>query len=676
MKLFLILLIIISSYTLVSPSTFFASLVFLGLACYFALKRYKNDKKFLLFLLIIFVLFLIIRNLNFKTFQSSDSFYAIVIKKKDSYFIAFDGIEKIYVKSDDTSIDILDIVKLNGNFADYKGQPVLESGFDFKKYLQERGIERQIYVNSIERIFNFPFDACEFKNKIINQFESTSSKVLVKSLLFGEISYDDSLTKELRISGSFILIALSGLHISGLYSLIENLLAKFLKKEHEKIVTYILFIPWFLLNLFSITFIRIFISKTVHLIKEKKNLNLDTLETKSIVYLIILIFNKYALSELSMQIGMSISFLLYFSSTLLNRRRKIFRKLFSSLIVFLILIPFNLSINYSFNIFNISINLIISPIIKYILIVVFPSVFLLKFSFMESILNTFYDFLNLINIHTFNINGPFLNQYTLVLYFSLIIALIYLAEVGNIKAKVINYVLIFVFGFCHFVPFERFNSVEISFINIGQGDSALIRLKNENILIDTGGSIYRDLATENLIPYFRQNKIYKINKVYISHYDMDHYYALNSLKKYFLVDEVIDYNNFYEYESDEIYIQNLNKYKDVATDENSKSLVLYTKIYDYTFLFTGDAPKEIERAIINDNPNLNIDYLKVGHHGSNTSSLDEFIRLISPQEAIISCGVNNSYGHPNIEVLRTLEKYQIKIRRTDLEGTIKYKFFV
>ncbi len=676
MKLFLILLIIISSYTLVSPSTFFISLVFLGLASFLAFKNYKKDKKFLLFLLIIFIFFLAIKNLNFRTFQSSNSFYGIIIKKKDNYFIVFDGIERFYVKSNDTSLDMLDIIKLDGNFANYSSQPVLESGFDFKNYLAERGINRQIFANTIDKLFNFPFNSCEYKTRVINQFESESAKTLIKSLMFGEVNYDDSLIKELRISGSFILVALSGIHINGLYSIIEKTLSRFVRQNKEIYITYILFIPWFLINIFNITFIRIFISKTFYLIKEKKNLNFDALESKSIIYLSILILNKYALSEISMQIGMSISFLLYFCSTLLNQKRKIFRKFFSSLIVFLILIPFNLSITNSFNISNLSLNLLFTPLINLILLIIFPSMFFLKFSFMELILDAFYKLLKLINIHVLNINGPELNQYLIVLYFALIIALIYFSEVHNIRAKIVNLFLIIIFGFLHLFPLERFNSVEISFINIGQGDSAFIRLKNENILIDTGGSLYHDLATENLIPYFRKNKIYKIDKVYISHYDTDHFYALDSLKKYFIVDEVVDYNNFYEYKSDEIHIQNLNVYSELFTDENSKSLVLYAEIYNRTFLFTGDAPKEIEKAIIIDNPNLNIDYLKVGHHGSNTSSLDDFIRLISPQEAIISCGVNNSYDHPNKEVLRTLTKYKIKIRRTDLEGTIKYKFFV
>ena len=86
----------------------------------------------------------------------------------------------------------------------------------------------------------------------------------------------------------------------------------------------------------------------------------------------------------------------------------------------------------------------------------------------------------------------------------------------------------------------------------------------------------------------------------------------------------------------------------------------------------GDATKKIEEKIMKDNKDLVVDYLKVGHHGSNTSSSEEFIKFYHPKEAIISVGKNNKYNHPSSQVIDTLKKYQIKIRRTDEEGTIKY----
>ena len=92
----------------------------------------------------------------------------------------------------------------------------------------------------------------------------------------------------------------------------------------------------------------------------------------------------------------------------------------------------------------------------------------------------------------------------------------------------------------------------------------------------------------------------------------------------------------------------------------------------YSFLFTGDAPVSIEKQILEDNPGISCDILKVGHHGSDTSTCAEFLDALKPKEAVISVGYKNHYGHPKKEVVERLEERGIRIRRTDEEGTITY----
>jgi competence protein ComEC len=106
-------------------------------------------------------------------------------------------------------------------------------------------------------------------------------------------------------------------------------------------------------------------------------------------------------------------------------------------------------------------------------------------------------------------------------------------------------------------------------------------------------------------------------------------------------------------------------------DENENSNVIYTSIDDYYFLFMGDAGKEKEMDILNSFNLSNIDVLKVGHHGSKTSSTNTFINKINPKYSVISVGRNNIYHHPNKEVLNNLSNS--KIYRTDKEGSIVIK---
>ena len=226
----------------------------------------------------------------------------------------------------------------------------------------------------------------------------------------------------------------------------------------------------------------------------------------------------------------------------------------------------------------------------------------------------------------------------------------------------------------YLLPIRPLIVTSISFINVGQGDSCLIHQGTTSILIDTGGSVYKDIAKDCLIPYFKKMQIYDIDLLITTHNDYDHMGAVSSLINNFPVKEyVTDYKSF-PLTIDNITITNYNHYESMWKEENDTSLVLSFSVKNTNFVITGDAPIKIERQIMKDNKEIKCDILKVGHHGSKTSSSDEFISYLNPKEAVISCGVNNKYGHPNQEVLSILNRHKIKIRRTDLEGTIKYSF--
>ena len=223
------------------------------------------------------------------------------------------------------------------------------------------------------------------------------------------------------------------------------------------------------------------------------------------------------------------------------------------------------------------------------------------------------------------------------------------------------------------LPIENQVSNEVNFIYVGQGDCTLIRNKNKVALIDTGGLTYKDVANSSLIPYLKKKKIYKIDTVFITHYDYDHYGAYNELIKTYKVSRFYDYDSIFPITMGDVTFQNYNKYGSNSQEENDKSLVIGFNLCQKDFLICGDAPSSIEKEIMKHEEAIACDILKVGHHGSNTSSSEEWIKYLNPKEAVVSCGKNNRFGHPNKEVINVLNKYHIKIKRTDLEGTIKYQ---
>lgn len=237
------------------------------------------------------------------------------------------------------------------------------------------------------------------------------------------------------------------------------------------------------------------------------------------------------------------------------------------------------------------------------------------------------------------------------------------------------------------------NELKVHYIDVGQGDSILVQTKDKNILIDAGTR----KNSNNLISYLKKQNIKKLDYVIATHPHEDH---IGGMPK---VIEEFEISNFYAPKKTantkifkDMILQLKNKNLKINVAKEGVSLDLsnnstldflapikdsYENINDYSavvklthgntkFLFTGDAEKTSEKDIINSKADLSADVLKVGHHGSHTSSSKEFLDKVNPKTAIISCGKNNDYGHPHKETMKELNKRNIKVYRTDIDGTV------
>ena len=236
--------------------------------------------------------------------------------------------------------------------------------------------------------------------------------------------------------------------------------------------------------------------------------------------------------------------------------------------------------------------------------------------------------------------------------------------------------------------------MEILFLDVSQGDSILLHYPHNkyNILIDTGGNYNYEISKNIIIPYLKSKGINKIDYLILTHGDYDHMGESINLIENFKVEKVIfNCGEFNDLEKE--LIKDLDKkkmpyyscIKELNIDdnklyflqtkeydnENDNSSVIYFNYYNYKSLFMGDASTEREKDILEKYNLKDVDFLKVGHHGSNTSSSEEFINSINPKYSLISVGKNNRYGHPNKEVLDTLN--DSKIYRTDQDGSIMFK---
>lgn len=239
--------------------------------------------------------------------------------------------------------------------------------------------------------------------------------------------------------------------------------------------------------------------------------------------------------------------------------------------------------------------------------------------------------------------------------------------------------------------------LEISVLDIGQGDAILLEAPDGQVILVDGGpdkKVLRRLGEE--LPFWER----KIDLIVLSHPHEDHLAGLIPILGRYqiggvMITGVMSTNTSYGYFLEMVTEKNIplilvEQAQTIAFDDlkleivypqssfrarrmsniNNSSIVMKVIYKDFEILLTGDAEEEQERELLASGLNLQADILKAGHHGSDTSSTEEFVRAVDPEMVLISNGVGNSYGHPSPRTLKRFERLGIPIRRTDQEGTI------
>ena len=672
--IFLTIFLSLLSASLIYNQSFIYGLFFLIINIFLLIK--ENNKKLCVISFISFALFILLLLIKSYLIDVNLNYY-VVIERKESYAIIFNGFKSFYLDLEKNStLDSFDIIKISSTSLKELNFTLLESGFDFKSYLFSKSVDYQINYEKIEEVFNFPLSFYFLKKNFLDTIKDPLYQNFLSGFLFSSLNYDlkeTFLIKDLQI---ITLFSQTGIYLNFVLYGLKKIFELKIDEKKASILSFLIFLPFLFINITRFTTIKIISFYIFNFInKNYLNKKFNRLEIISILGSIFIFLSSRIIYQAGFYISFLIYFYLYLTSSKFYELKTIEKKIATQILLTLIVIPFNISFNNSFNILSIIFMMILLPFSKVMFVISLLTFLFLPPVIIEWLINVVYRIIYALDSLKINIFLPSFNEIIMIIYFLFLTLFLYFYEV-NYKKRYQQICFIFLFLMALYItPIENCLTYEVSFINVGQGDSTLIRDRNKTYLIDTGGLTYTDLATNNLIPFFKKNRIYSIDAVILTHYDFDHYGALESLKENFSIKDIYDYNNFNEFKNKyDLKIENLNNYIETWTDENNRSLVLHLDLNNEYFLFMGDASKDIEKNIIEDYKNLKVDYLKVSHHGSSSATSLDFLKSISPKEAIISVGKNNFYGHPNKEVLKNLEICNIKIRRTDLEGTITYKF--
>ena len=628
---------------------------------------------------------IILKNPYYKEKEYTITGKVIDLKKDDnktSFIIKSKEKIKCYIYNN-VSFNEGDTIKIDVSLSKPSNN-IIPNTFNYKNYLYHNYIHHIGKVNNYEIIKKNKNIFINLKEKIKNYV--SFNKYLKLFIIGDKTSLNDSYENYKDI-GVAHLLAISGMHVSIFISITKKILFFLSNKCKNLIISLALLFYSFIVG-FTASILRATLFFIINSSLDYFDIKVSKIKILIITIFILILFNPFIIFN----IGFLYSFLCSLSIILIKKflSKNYLKNLFIiTLFTMLFTLPVTINLNYEINLIVFISNFILIP---YVSLFLFPfALVLLFFPFLNNIFSFFClimekiaYYLNLINFSKIII--PKFNIVYIIIYYIFLILFIY-----YFKKRYFIYLIIFIF-FVKIIPFFNSNNI-ITFFDVGQGDSSSIitSFQKEVILIDTGGIINKNVSN-NIILYFKSKGISKINYLILTHGDYDHMgdaqYLVNNIK----VDKVIfNCGSYNDLEKDLIKVLikkkipyyscikelNIDNYKlqflntREYNNENDNSNVIYFNYNNYKFLFMGDAGVEVEEDLIEKYNLHDIDVLKVGHHGSKTSSSEKFVNEINPKYSIISVGKNNRYGHPNKEVLNNLENS--KIYRTDQEGSIMFK---
>ncbi len=442
----------------------------------------------------------------------------------------------------------------------------------------------------------------------------------------------------------------------------------------------------------------------------------DSVNSLSLAALVLLILNPYNLFN----IGFQLSFMASWSILVLMPRleaafypykNRVTDSLAAILAVGIGLFPIQ---TYYFNrisILSLLANLVIVPLLSLGLVgALLMIIFSLSLGFinnllgplMNLLLNFQFTILGLLARLPFNLIKVFSPDLVAIgFYYVLIILIFRLVDLSSLNLRYGSFMLVFLSLLIVFNIFSYFQDdfLQLHFIDVGQGDALLIRTREGDYLMDTGGSLFAsyDIGKSITLPYLEKVGVRSLKAVFISHFHEDHSQGLEALMDNLKIERILA--SYYPDQGELGRIirskkipftilgvgSKLGLSKDLTMEilwpreetredysENNRSLVGLLRYKDYRILLTGDLEGEGEAQLAGDLDRVHM--VKVPHHGSPTSSSQEFLEALRPKYGIIPVGRNNMYGHPSPEVVERYKEVGTSLYRTDRDGLILASF--
>ena len=599
-------------------------------------------------------------------------------------------------------------IELEGKVSEPEGQRNF-GGFNYQAYLKTQGIYQTLTIKRIQSVkqissWDIGENLSSLRRKAVVWIKThfpDPMRNYMTGLLLGHLDTDFEEMNELYSSlGIIHLFALSGMQVGFFMDAFKKLLLRLgLTQEKLKWLTYPFSLIYAGLTGFSASVIRSLLQKLLaqHGIKGLDNFALTVL----VLFIIMPNFFLTAGGVLSC----AYAFILTMTSKEGEGLKAVARE---SLVISLGILPILSFYFAEFQPWSILLTFVFSFLFDVVFLPLLSILFILSFVYPITQLNLVFEWLeDIIRLVSQLASRPLVfgqpNAWLLIL---LLISLAILYDFRkNIKRVAGVSLLIIGLFFLTKHPLEN----EITMLDVGQGESIFLRdVTGKAILIDVGGKAESDKKIEKwqekattsnaqrtLIPYLKSRGVAKIDQLILTNTDKEHVGDLLEVTKAFHVGEILVSKGILtqkefvaELEASQTKVRSVTagenlpifgsqlevlSPRQIGDGDRDGSLVLYGKLLDKHFLFTGNLKEKGEKDILKQYPNLEVDVLKVGQHDSKTSSNPAFLEKLKPEISLISVGKNNRAKLPHQETLTRLETIKSKIYRTDQQGAIRFK---
>lgn len=574
----------------------------------------------------------------------------------------------IYPSADMPSVMEGQFILVSGTIERFTPQPV-PLLFDYARYQTHQGFSGVLRVSQIHEIGGVPSWSAVTRQALLAQLSSEQASY-IEWLVFGQ-RLEGPLNDRIQFFSLVDLMVVSGLHIQFLITVLLKLVAQGRPQIVDRWITLVLLLPLGYLMGWPISMVRSLALAGISTLMATFHWNWRRMDRLAFIGAGMLLFNSRWLFHTGYQFSFLATSALVVSDHVLHAVPKQWRPFVVNGWMTTVLLPLLVMSRFELSLWSPILHWLLSPLIVILFLVALlcligcPIGFVLVegFRWLDHLLSTLEQWPLLIPMGAFQAVA----WWAWYLAFALIVLVVHprWRWVRNVAS--LTWMLIVILQWAQ--PVLQWH-YEVIFFDVEQGDATLIitPFHQEVILIDTGGMLTYDLATQRLIPYLRARLITRIDAVIITHQDFDHDGALTSLLAYFTVHEVI--RNSLSTTVAVGGFQLINYNPQPSSEENDDSMVLGFELYQTQYLIMGDASVDVEHRILDHNPHLRADVLRLGHHGSQTSTSDRLLSTLQPDLAILSVGERNRYGHPHLTVLQRLASYHIPTYSTANHGTL------